>query len=676
MAERMTNVGAQTRSRRGCRGLLAVALILMMDVSGARAEMDGDAAAALFGRSPSISRMRLSPDGKKVSFLRAHAEGFPVAMVIDLETGKPKLVLSSDMKKNMFLQRCRWANNERLLCGYYGVTPHRGRSIARTRLVAVDRDGKNAVVLAQRQQRDNFATHQDAIVDLLPDEPNFIWIEFDEGRERGVSRVDIVKNRLKTVEPARVLVSGFRSDGRGEVRFRLNWNRSWIDYQYRLAGDSKWRLLYRDKSDDLTDIYWPVAFGEEPNELYLWDRVDGRRALVVEKLTEDADAPRERRVVFSHPQVDLDSVLRIGKTERVVGVRYSTDRSYLEYFDPAIRAIHDRVAEELGDGEIEIVDESWDRRFYLILASSDQEPGTYYRFDSQADELARITDTHTHLEDETLSPMVPIEFPSRDGVKIRGYLTRPAGREGQALPLIVLPHGGPTQRDRWGYDWLVQYFANQGFGVLQVNYRGSGGFGETWIGRGAFRDWRRVTQDIEDGVKSLEKAGVVDSSRICAVGWSFGGYAALMSALEHPDRYRCVVSIAAVTHPHRLYTNTSASSPARRYARSLVPRESDEIKASSALLRAAEMPVPVLLFHGERDLNAQVSHTRDLAKALEQKGKPVEFTEFEEADHYIERDFQRIEMLQRISDFLDEHLAPKAKTEARTESEATAKPDA
>ena len=625
----------------------------------AQAEMDGDAAAALFGRSPAISGMRLSPDGKKVSFLRAHAEGFPIAMVIDFETGKPKLVLSSDPKKNMFLRYCHWANNERLLCGYAGVAPFRGKPAGRSRLVAVDRDGKNPQVLAQRQQRGNLAMNQDEIVDLLPDEPDHIWIDFDEGRGEGVSRVDIVKNRLKTVERPQEHVWWYASDGRGEVRLRRRVERAWVDYQYRLRGESKWRLLHRERDDDPNRVYRPVGFGDDPNELYVIDRVDGRLSLVAEMLTEDPDAARVRRVVHTHPKADLDDVLTIGKRGRLVGVSYTTDRSYVEYFDPAVRAIHDRAAEELGSADLEIVDESWDRRFYLVFASTDVEPGTYYRYDAKTEELARITDTHDHLAGETLAPMAPIEFTSRDGVTVRGYLTRPSGSGDKALPLIVLPHGGPSARDRWGYDWLVQYFANQGFGVLQVNYRGLWGYGESWAGQGAYKEWRRVTQDIEDGVKSLVKAGGVDPTRVCAVGWSYGGYAALMSVLEHPDRYRCVVSIAGVTHPHRLYTDTSARSSARRFRREQIPRDPAEIKAGSALMRAEDLKVPVLLIHGDYDLNVPIDHSEDLEKKLRNAKTPVEFLEFEKADHFIERDYQRIEMLQRMTDFLDEHLARK-----------------
>ena len=440
---------------------------------------------------------------------------------------------------------------------------------------------------------------------------------------------------------------------------RVDFDRNWIDYDYRLTGDKKWYRLYRERSDDHTAMYAPAAFLAGTNQLLVWDAVDGRRALLRETLTDDPSQPREREVVFAHDEVDLSGLVTLGKHRRPVAVAYATDKGHVHYFDEAIDALHDRLVEELGDVSVSIVDESWDERFYLVWAGTDREPGTYYRYDRQSDALSRITDTHGHLDEIELARMEPIEYSTRDGETVRGYLTRPVGAGKGPFPLIVHPHGEPRARDVWGYDWFAQYFASIGYAVLHANYRGSDGFGAGWAGEGAYRGWRRAMEDIEDGVRHVVEQGVADPARVCAVGWSYGGYAALMSPLENPDRYRCAVSVAGVTHPHRLYTAAVGGSALRRYRRSQIPREGPVIQEGSALVRAAEMSVPVLLFHGDRDVNVPVDHSADLARALEKAGKPVDYVEFENADHFIERPVQRIDMLQRIADFLDEHLKKK-----------------
>lgn len=650
------------RSVRGNWNRVLPGVMLAIALAGAgtaSAVMDLDTAASYFGKRSGVWGMRMSPDGSKMSFLRNHPEDFPIAMVIDLETGKANPVLASDPKKGMYVEPCQWATNSRLLCGYYGVWNFRGNPVASTRLVAVDADGGKPKVLAQRQQRENWAFHQDEIVALLPDDPKYIWLEFDEGRGEGVVRVDIEKNKLKTIVKPRETVWGYHADSRREeVRIRYNSNRTNLDLEYRLAGDRKWRKLHRYEADDLTDDYELAAFTSEPNEILVWDDVDGRRALLRETLGEDASAPRERSVVFAHPEVDVAGLASLGKYGRVVAVSYETDRRHLHYFDEVAKQVHERVAEEFGDVDVVLVDESWDRRYYLFLAHSDVNPGAYYRYDTKADQIARITNVRSWLEEDDLSPMEAVRFPSRDGKQIPGYLTTPTGTSGKNLPLIVYPHGGPWARDSWGFDWVPQFLAAQGYAVLQPNYRGSTGYGDGWVGEGALKEWKVVMQDIEDAVRHLVEKGVADPTRVCTVGWSFGGYAALMSPLENPGRYRCAVSIAGLTDPYRLYEDAP---PVRKKAfRKLVATKGDDVQRNSPLRRAEEMPVPVLLFHGDLDLNVPVDHGQDLAKALRRAEKTVEYVEYENADHFLERERQRIDMLQRIADFLDQHLKKKA----------------
>jgi len=219
---------------------------------------------------------------------------------------------------------------------------------------------------------------------------------------------------------------------------------------------------------------------------------------------------------------------------------------------------------------------------------------------------------------------------------------------------VILPHGGPESRDNWGFDWIAQFLAAKGYAVLQSNYRGSGGYGSDWTGEGGFRAWRAAIDDLTDGARYLVDQGIADPARICVVGWSYGGYAALMSGVDQPDRYRCLVSIAGVTDPSLLIQD-SRHFLNRKSVAQYISHNSEVVERGSPLKRASEIRAPVLLFHGDQDLNVSVEHSRKMAKALERADVPVELTEYEGVEHQIARNAYRIDMLDKIGAFLDAH---------------------
>ncbi len=197
--------------------------------------------------------------------------------------------------------------------------------------------------------------------------------------------------------------------------------------------------------------------------------------------------------------------------------------------------------------------------------------------------------------------------------------------------------------------------------MLQANYRGSDGYGLDWIGQGAFHGWQTVVDDLDAGVSHLIAKGVADPDRVCMVGWSYGGYAALITAIERGARFRCAVSIAPVTHPYDLYAESRGASFRGRALRELIPREGAVVRANSPLERVEELAVPALVLHGEQDLNVSVDQSRDFAKAARQAEKDVEYVEYEGIDHYFDREEQRVDMLRRVGEFLAKHLAKKPK---------------
>jgi dipeptidyl aminopeptidase/acylaminoacyl peptidase len=442
----------------------------------------------------------------------------------------------------------------------------------------------------------------------------------------------------------------WQTDGRGSVRLFLytgKYDRRW---RYRRSGESVWRDLHEWKRTDIRHVYDPVGFGDDPDRLLVFKPYDGRVAL----WSVDLKGEKEDEVIFSHPEVDLGGVLTIGKFERIVAVGYSTDRTHLHFFDRAAGDVTETLSAFFPDKLVTVIDESWDRRYYIVHVEGDRDAGTFYRFDVQQSQLLQISPQYPLLESRPLATMKPIRYPARDGAEIPAYLTLPVGAA-SALPTVIFPHGGPESRDYWEFNWLAQFMAAKGYAVLQSNYRGSAGYGEDWIGEGGFRAWRAAISDLTDGAQYLVAQGVADPARICVVGWSYGGYAALMSGVEEPDRYRCLVSIAGVSDPEML-VNDARFFTNRKEVREFISRDAEVIKHGSPLKRASEIRAPVLLFHGDRDDNVPVDHSQKMAKALQRAKTPVEYIEYEDVEHSIRRNGYRVDMLDRIGSFLDAHM--------------------
>jgi dipeptidyl aminopeptidase/acylaminoacyl peptidase len=590
----------------------------------------------------------MSPDGKKVSFLQMHASGFPIASVYDLADGKLTIVLASTADE-FDLSHCSWASHERILCSFQGVDTVRRKHYPVTRLVAVDADGRNQKVLMQGLLRGLWAQFQDQIIDYLPDDPRRVLIAMPDGSGTGVSTLDIYSGNVRRVVRPRKFVRRWISDGHGTPRLRFFQSENRTRWQSRLAGKKSWHELREPDSG----TYNPIGFGAELDELLVLKSKNGRMALYAEDLAND----QAETMIYAHPTVDIDRFKQLGKYQRLVGVGYVTDMPHVHYFDSTLENVADRLEHALPNQVIRFIDETWDRKRYWIHASSDRNPGAYYVLDAPTNNVQHVTDTHARLKGRQLAAMQPIRYAAEDGSQVPGYLTLPPSRADEPLPTIILPHGGPESRDEWGFDFLPQFLAASGYAVLQSNYRGSGGYGEDWAGTGGFIAWRLAMSDLEAGARALVERGVADPARICIVGWSYGGYAALMSALEYPERYRCAVSIAGVSDPKSLRNEWDRFVGGDEFGDSLIGNDDDVIERGSPRRRAAEMTVPVLLFHGDEDINVHSDHSKKLVKALKKKKKSVEYHVYEDAEHDIWRSEYRIDMLQKMGSFLERNLA-------------------
>jgi dipeptidyl aminopeptidase/acylaminoacyl peptidase len=235
---------------------------------------------------------------------------------------------------------------------------------------------------------------------------------------------------------------------------------------------------------------------------------------------------------------------------------------------------------------------------------------------------------------------------------IPAYLTLPPGKAAKGLPAVVLPHGGPSSRDEWGFDWLAQFLAARGYAVIQPNFRGSGGYGDEWLAGNGFTGWKTAIGDVTASARHLIAKGVADPEKIAIVGWSYGGYAALQSAAVEPDLYKAVVAIAPVTDLSAL------ASESRGFTNSRLVKayvgEGAHLVEGSPLRNAAAIKAPVLLVHGTLDANVSIDHSRRMLDALKAQGTSAELLTFKDLDHQLNGSDARIEMLKRIGAQLEQ----------------------
>jgi len=599
-----------------------------------------------FGSQPDFRSLRLSPDGSKLVVIQYHPDGFDFVRTVDLKTMALKMVYSAG-KDEIDIPWCHWATNIRVLCGIRWMTSMNGTYFPVTRLVGVDADGQNLTLLQPKQLKKEFSTNQDTVIDWEADNPGHVQVMVFKTFESAVADLDIYTARLSNTSRYQRNAYNWITDGHGNPRLRNYIDQSNHRWYVTDAKGWKWDVLHEVNAEDFSDTFTPYGFADNPDELLYFDDYNGRMAL----FTMDLAHGRKTRLVYANDHVDVQGLQTLGKYDRVVAATYIEDKQQQYFFDKDVKKIYELVTTAFHDKNINIVDEDWNRRYYLVFVNSDTDPGTYYRFDSKELKLDRIGAISSKLVKFSLAPMKSITYPAADKTPIPAFLTLPNRSKLTGLPAVILPHGGPSSRDVWGFDLLVQFLVANGYAVLQSNYRGSEGYGKNWLAEGAFHNWKTAISDVTAGAHYLIDQGIADPGRLCIVGWSYGGYAALMSAIENPALYRCIVSIAGVTDPRTLGYN-ELRFVGGRMAREFIGTDSEVVKEGSPLERANEIKIPVLLAQGEEDGNVPFKQGEMMYDALKEHNNSVEFIQYQHAAHDIKPERYRIDLFTRLEEFL------------------------
>lgn len=634
---------------RGLRATSAMFAVVSMVFSAGllRAETPASDSVGLFGSVGSVDDISLSPDGTRIAFISPSSSGGNDLFVVGTTEGAAPQRIMRASGDPEFFSWCGWESVQRLLCQITGREKGQGRDVNYfRRLMALDPDGKNLNVVGPEGK---YAFAGSYLIDWLPEEDDRIMLWHPSNR---VVTISTRNDDEKTVEGPRTYAVGYLSDEAGKLRVLISNAASetgMMDgknrYFSRPATGGNWRDL---SVYDMTarEGFRPVAIEHGADRVFGFGRVNGRVALQRMNLEGAVDA----ETIFAHPEVDVSGTLRIGQSGRVVGVSYSTDRPHAHYFDPRIKALAAQLEKALGARTVRLIDATRDEKIFLVWAGSDTDPGHYYLFDTKLKSLRPLLADRPMLEGVKLSDVRPIKYRAGDGVEIPAYLTLPPGKTSAAgLPAVVMPHGGPSARDEWGFDWLAQFLAQRGFAVLQPNFRGSAGYGDEWYQRNGFQSWRTSVGDVGDAGRWLLGQGV-PADKLSIVGWSYGGYAALQSGVMAPGLFKSIVAIAPVTDLAQLREEES------RYTTARIQRDfigtGPHLREGSPAQNAAKFEAPVLLFHGTIDQNVEPTQSKTMVRELQKAGRRVELIEYPGLSHSLESSAARTDMLRRIEAFL------------------------
>ena len=590
---------------------------------------------------------RLSPDGEWISYLRQ--EDDRQWIMVQRTSGSDLRSLYSARLPDERVRHCVWAGPDRLACGIGTLARRRGLVLEQARLHLFDL-GKGSRRPLLPGSKDRIG---DRVIDTSPEDGSSLLLLLDDNGDGypEVARVELSTGAVRRVVAPRPPIRHWITDGRGSVRLGLGFEHGMGSVYVRDPETGELALLTRQELVD-PQAFGPIGFGSSPGELYAIRLYDGRYAL----FHVDLDRGGALSLMMTHPVYDVLGPLDLERgTRQLLGVRYLATHVQSHFFDGTAAAQQRWIDERLPGRVNYVLERSHDRSRQLVWSESDVDPPTLFILDVAGNALRPIGHLYPEAERGRLAPTQPVVYRARDGQAIAAYLTLPTDQPPVGLPAVVLAHGGPETRDFWRFDPLVQFLAAQGYAVLQMNFRGSAGYGIDFLAAGAGHWGGTVHNDITDGARWLSEEGYVDAKRICIIGSSFGGYAALLGAAREPTVYRCAASFGGVSDLVALAEFKERFEFAEVW-RSRIGSDPTVLAQMSPLALVDLIETPVLLIHAPDDTVVPVQQSRRFAAALRRAGKRHEYLEVPACDHDMTAATCRREVFEAFGTFLKQWL--------------------
>ncbi|MCX6955766.1 MAG: S9 family peptidase [Verrucomicrobia bacterium] len=624
-----------------------------------------------FFQAPTITSLTFSPNGKYIACLVPYEHRMNLA-VIDLEKHTKNLITNF---KDRQATAPFWANNDRIL---FRVDDDGMESFS---LYGVNRDGSNPGILSSGYSK--FGTMDEAnarfnrVLRRLPNDPKNILVLANLTYR---DRPDVALMNLKTGEMTKLVeapgnTGGYVLDHDNRVRICAVQDHGVTKVLHRSGGPkSDWEVL--TTHDKKAPGWMPVAFAENNDTLLVAGRFGGDRAVIRrydlktrqlgEIVCQDDiyDTTTEASDYNPYPLSDaiFDPVKR-----QTVGFAYRTEKAKVVWFDEEFARLQKQIDASLPDTANFLLTASPDGSKLLIIAQSDRDPGVYYLFDREKKKIEELAVRIPGIDPDKMAPMKPITFTSRDGLTIHGYLTLPVGRPAKNLPLIMHPHGGPYGiRDDWVFNAEVQYYANRGYAVIQVDYRGSGGYGRKFEKTGYHKWGLEMQNDLTDAVKWVIAQGIADPERVVISGASYGGYATMAGLTFTPELYCAGINYVGVTNLSTQWGKYKGTDDQLSQVHELfgdMDKAADRKRAydTSPCNFADRIRVPVLMAYGKNDPRVNIDQGYDMESALKKAGKTYEMVIEGDEGHGFRKEEKRIAFFTKVDEFLNRYVGTKAK---------------
>ena len=593
-----------------------------------------------FFRNPTNAAFSISPDGTKLAFARPWEHRMNV-YVRYIATGNERRITSATEGD---IAGFFWKGSGKI------VYAQDSGGDENFHVYITDIDGTNVKDLTP------FEKVKAGVLDDLEDSPIHMLLEMNRRNPEifDVYRCNILTGELELVGENPGNITGWMTDHDGKLRVAVQTDGVNETLLYRTNESKDFHELM---TLNFKETFSPMMFAYDNKMMYVASNLSTDKAAIY---TYDPETNKTLDLVFAHDEVDAGSLMHSKKRKIITGVTYTTDRRHYKFFDSEREELQKKLDEFFPGVEAVVADIDDDERKVIVRTYSDRTRGAYYLFDRKDESMSKLADLSPWLKADQMAPMKAITFTARDGLTIHGYITLPVGVEAKNLPLVVIPHGGPSARDGWGFDSEAQFLANRGIAVLQVNFRGSTGYGKSfWLS--GFKQWgRKMQDDVTDGVQWAVNEGIADKSRLAIYGGSYGGYSALAGAAFTPYLYACAVSYVG---PSNLFTLLESIPP---YWKPFLDMEyemigdpvkdKDLLTEISPVFHAENIRIPLFIAQGANDPRVNKAESEQIVDAVKRTGKDVVYMVKDNEGHGFHNEENRFDFYRELEEFFRKHL--------------------
>ncbi len=617
-----------------------VAIIIFMPAGLAYAAMPDLLPVEDFFKNPDIAGFSISPDGLKLAFVRPWEHRMNV-YVREISTGIEKRITSATERD---IAGFFWKGNNKIV---YAQDTGGDENF---HVYLTDIDGSNVKDLTP------FENVRAGILDDLEDDPAHMLISMNKNNPEvfDVYKCELETGELKLIAENPGNITGWMTDHDGKIRAAYITDGVNESFLYRKNESDDFKILI---TTNFRETFSPLMFDYDNKIMYVCSNLERDKTAIYKF---DPDENKLLNLIFEHPEVDVGGLMHSKKRKIITGISYLTDKRHYKFLDQTREELQNTLETFFPGLEVAVTDMDDDERRVIVRTYSDKTRGGYYLYDRRDNSLSKLADLSSWLKSDQMSSMQPIKFKSRDGLNINGYLSLPVGIEAKNLPLVVIPHGGPSARDSWGFDSEVQFLTNRGLAVLQINFRGSTGYGKKFWQAG-FKQWGlKMQDDITDGVLWAVSEGIADKNKLAIYGGSYGGYSALAGATFTPDLYACAVSYVG---PSNLFTLLESIPPYWEPFRQMEYEEIGDPSADKELLtqispvfHADKIKIPLFVAQGANDPRVNKAESDQIVEAVRKSGREVIYMVKENEGHGFHNEENRLDFYRELEGFFKKYL--------------------